>query len=440
VPLFHRLLVPGLVLVVACKGGEPPAPAVAATPPPREPIVSTVEVARFELSLSPRRGKLSLKKGPSPRSAFDYAGAAVEWEVCDDAECASITGDAGLFTDQAGVLFHDFDGTCYSNDGVVACPVDPPCNVPGMFCAPLQVVSRVTAGGARGMVPDVIMQLSQVDDRPNSVIGCRDDHDWTGGLCFGSGKVDAPSSSLTSPIPGDPGAADPTYGCSYCYGNPARAIDAGLPGLQHGVLSGHEATLRGVNTAVVAMQLTSNSDYDVVMTLRQAVPTFDAPATQLELENGVTCARGGLTRVTVRGGGFGPPGACLEANLSACPLSGPPAPGYQMIFDRIGGGTIAATDVAWSDGEVSGVLPASARAGSVRLVTPQAPGGVATSEIVKRCLNAEAAFVAGATPAMSGGGINARVEMGRGVRPTTATGTDVEGQPITMKIGRTVAP
>jgi hypothetical protein len=400
-----------------------------------------VEVARFNARLQPKQGRIRLAEAPTPRAAYDYAGSALDWDACG-LTCVPPAGTAALWTEQSKVTYVAFDGSCYANGGPAACPTTSPCNQPGVFCAPLQAVSNVTLGGARGLLPDVIVQLSQDSNLENTVEGCLSDAGRTYGLCTGNGKVDSASSGLTSPIPGDPAAPLPSEGCSYCYGNQTVAAAQGRPGLQHGLLSGNDAALRAVNTSMIALQLENDNDYDVIITVRQARPTFDAPATQLELKDGATtvsCGKTSETRVVVRGGGFGPPAACLSETLGACPLSGPPANGYRMEFAS-GSGFVAATGVVWSDGEVSGVLPPGAHAGTVRLVTPQAPGGVATTQVFQHCIRMDGAFVAGATPNASGGGVNAKVEMGRGLAPTTATGVDGNGQTVTMKVGRAVEP
>jgi hypothetical protein len=415
-----------LALLVACRAAESGAPPAAPGAPavplgPTEPTVRVV--GRFTARVQPRLGRVELV-AVTDRASFDFSAGSSIWTTCAGGPCLPPPGGLSLWTDQTAVTYAGYDGTCYSNGAKIDCgPLPPPCKSPGAFCAPLAMVSNHAAP-----LSDVVVQLSQQKNLANAIDGCLDEAD-TLGLCTGSGKVDDPQSNLISPIPGDPQLG--TEACSFCYGNAARAMSADLPGLQHTVVPGLDGALAGIDTAVVALQLENDNDMDVTITVLAASPSFDPPGQQVVLDEGgvpVDCARPGVTRVTIAGGGFGPPGECLTTMPpSACPESGTPGAGYQARL-----GATALEEVVWSHTAVSGRVPLDAKSGAVALFTPEVPGGIATTDAVRLCaeLDKPALVVSGAEH-IGGGNIEASVEVGHGVHRGAASGGDITMQMVT---------
>jgi hypothetical protein len=425
------------LLLVGCAQPDG-APLPATLPPlvlppvaPRDPVIDAVVVATLDADLDPRAGRLQLRV-KSARS-FDFGSGPVSFMVCPSSSvpCQPPPDNVSLRTDQNRVTFFDFDGTCYSNGSIIDCgTIAAPCNQPGMFCGPIELVSQVGKP-----MPDPILQLAQASGLANQVLGCRDDDDQTFGTCAGSGKVDAPSSNLTSPIQGS--TTLNTVGCSYCYGNPFAANDLGAPGLQHALVTGFSEKLRSINTDVLALQLENANNHNITISVRIAQPALAPPGTQLELFDGVTpvtCARPGITRVVVHGGGFGPPAECLTGDPPSCDVQGTAAAGHVVAFQTEGGGSIPGTALSWSDSAVSAIFPSGARTGRAFVCTPL--GNLASLDAVTRCpsFTRGPLLVSGAAR-MSGGGITATVEVGHGVRRATATGGGV-----TMQMETAVTP
>jgi hypothetical protein len=421
-----------------------PAPAAPARDVPPPVITETVDMprdvvaGRYHAVVRPRTGRLELH-AVAGRASFDYSAGAIDWATCPgDAPCQPAAGAIALYTDQSRVSYRDQNDVCYSNGGIVDCTTLPPgCDQPGVFCAPIQVISSVTHGGVRGALPAVVVQISQEANLANAAQGCVPDPDDASGLCDAGERVDGPASNLTSPIPGDPETKPATAGCSYCYGNARAATSSGLPGLADAVVSGLGGALDAANTDHLALLLDNDNDFGVTITVHAARPAFDPPGAQIEIRDAsgalATCATPGVSKVTVKGAGFGPPGACLAAGLTSCPLRGPPAPGYALELEAATGGTLVPPGLLWSDGAIEFTYPPGARAGRVRVGTPL--GTVGSADQIAPCARARVAHLVAGGGVASGGGITARIEIGHGLGRTTATGAN-----ITLRSGTAVHP
>jgi hypothetical protein len=364
-----------------------------------DPIPGTGIAARYWAELHPLEGRIDLfelypgniiYRGRHVEDlSYNYGGSATLGSCTPSGSCLPPAGTVKLFTNQTQVTFKDSAGVCHSNGMIVTCPTSGPCANFLTFCAPIQMVSNYNFGATFGALPDVVIQLSQLNNLANRVLGCQDDGTSSFGLCHATGpnKVDSASSNLTSPITGNPGGANPTFGCSYCYGNKSRATGLNMPGAADAVMSnGLSATKRLLNTDLFALLLMNEQNHGVTITVRYTLPAFDQPGSQITLKNGVNpvaCASPGVTQVTVTGGGFGPPNECFTS-LNQCPTSGTKAAGFDLTFPLRGAlGRAAATGVSWSDTSVSGIMPFTAAAGAAQVAAPTGTG--ATNDSVATC-------------------------------------------------------
>jgi hypothetical protein len=360
-----------------------------------EPIPGSIVITRYWVEVEPMQGRLALyplhpgnviyRGEHSEALSYDFSGAPVTVGNCQPpGNCLPAANTVKLSTNQTQVTYKDSNGICHSNGAIITCPATQPCSNTHTFCAPIQMVSNYGAGGPPRVLPDVIIQAAQNNNLANHINGCQDTTNNTSGgsfgLCHAVGnvKVDAASSNVTSPIPGQPTAMPPSFGCSYCYGNPAAAGAANLPGLADGVTTGLNATLSAVNTDTFALALQNDANHSITITVRSAQPSFDVrPISMTTSGRPAACATASQTIVTVTGGGFGLSNPCLASIPPAsCPPSGAPAPGYDIRFVAPGGATVSGTNVTWSDTSVTATIPSNAFGGPVSIVTP---GGAITT-------------------------------------------------------------
>jgi hypothetical protein len=368
--------------------------------------------ARYWVEISPRAAAMDLyriypgnvihRDEVNLAVNYNYGGTApVDPASCTTPPCAPAGGDVSLFTDQNQVTYVDGTNTCYSNGstftGDPSCggklPVGDVCRNQHTFCGPIQMVSALTFGQTVGAMPNVVLQVAPAEmPSSNAVQGCND-QDPAGaassahGLCAfqNATKVDDPTTSnLTSPIPGN-GVSN--FGCSYCYGNQAAAIAAGKPGLQDVVLSGTNAAMASINTDKVVLVLQNDTDLNLSFTVRYALPALDPAGSQIAYDNAgapTTCLTRGTSRMTITGGSFGPPGACLTGTPPAsCPQSGAPGTGYVLNVPDFA--TPPAPQV-WSDTFLQFTPPANTMTEcGVQVSTPL--GATATSQPVAICDN-----------------------------------------------------
>jgi hypothetical protein len=377
----HHAALVALASVLGCAegaGGKDSRPVVGEVVPATTPEVvpGTVVAERYWAEIHPREGRLQLfRLHPGNVIVRDEAAVAAALDYGGGPLAQTGTESVALFTDQSKVIYHDVNDRCWSNGQQVACPATGPCSKQNEFCGPIGLSSTY-----QRPLTNVVVQLAQLGNQQNAVNGCRDDATRPG-LCktIGPAKVDAPTSNLTSPIPGDPSAFDPTYGCSYCYGNPSDAQAAGLPGLANAVL--RSSVAGNINSETFVLELQNDADFGIDIVVRASLPTLAPPGQQIALsENGqpVACARAG-TKVTVTGGGFGPPGPCLQNPLLTCPLSGPPGEGYGLLRP----GDAPFTAVTWSDTLIEAIVPAHFKNGALTVLTPW--GALSTQDQVALC-------------------------------------------------------
>jgi hypothetical protein len=396
-----------------------------------------VVVGVYTLHVYPRQGRVDLRPAHAGRGSYDYSGGPFKWETCVPPACSVADGMIALGTDQSKVTYHGHDDVCTSNGNVIDCAdiPSPACNQKGRFCAPLQLVSGVTFGNPRGALADVVVQLAQEDNQKNAVLGCATDGANSFGVCRGE-KVDHANSNLISPIPGTPNGL---VACSYCYGNAAQANQMGLPGLEHAVVSGTADFLQLIDTDTVGLGLDTDEDMSITITVLQAIPTFARPGEQLVLsdkDGPATCVKPGTTTLTVRGGGFGPPGECLQDfPPSQCPLSGHAGPGYALQVDTLTGPkTVVPT--SWSDVEITATLPADMVDSRVTVIAPHGPPAT-SADTLTLCpgFTRRPMIISGAGTIDGVGGLRLTVEVGHGLRRQGASGGGIE-----MQMETTVEP
>jgi hypothetical protein len=407
-PFFRIAAALGGTVLLSCvasdrESGSRPSGPVVVSVDGDPPVPGSTTVARYYAKLEPLRGRVSLYRifpgnviWPDRQVtalSYDYSGAVTQ-DNCGSDDCTPAADAVSLFTDQAQITYVDGSGTCYSNLGFcgepgnapVPAPGDP-CAVPFAFCAPIQVVSRLEFGQTVGAMPDPVLTIAHSSPYPNRVLGCLDSGAASQyGLCAATGpnKVDSVASDLTSPIQGMPGQSSP---CAWCYGNAARADAAGKPGLAHTILSNVgvvNAALGAHHTVILAMQLENDEVLDLVLTLRYARPSIDSGPSQLSYDGGAsTCVRRDApTTVTVTGGGFGPPGACLDPVQPpvSCPSSGAPDAAYTL---GVPGPAVAPIASSWSDTSITFTAPAATVECPVVVDTPA--GTAASSASLSIC-------------------------------------------------------
>jgi hypothetical protein len=435
------LLAASIVVLASCQArGSDDRPMAPPAPPDLDgPVVSpgTRTVTTVRARVRPKAGRFEiLDPGAAARGHYDFSGGATGWSGCaPPGMCLPDKGEVALYTDQTKVTYWAYDDTCWSNGKQIDCHEIPvgPCRQRGAFCAPVALYSNVTFGQPVGALADVVVQLAQKNSLQNSVTGCLADGPGDFGHCRGE-KVDHPNSNLVSPIPGNGAGTPATIGCSYCYGNKNKAIALGFPGLEHAVVSGLADFLAEIDTDTFALHLANDLDHEVEITVRAAVPTLAPPGQQVQLFDGptpVACAKPGVTTLVLAGGGFGPPGDCLKTSPpSSCPVSGPPAPGFQLFVPTADGLEMPA-GTTWSDTEIRALLPADLVSGPVMMLAPHG-SPVQSADVVRLCLDVVVGpLIVSGAGRVSGGAITGTVEVGHGARRGKAASGSVSMEMVT---------
>ncbi|HJZ86049.1 MAG TPA: hypothetical protein VKN99_12810 [Polyangia bacterium] len=362
-----------------------------------DPVAATMDLYRLH------PGNIIYRNERIAEVRYGYAGNSATSTSCGGGgNCLPGSGTLNLFTDPTKLTFVDANGQCHSNNG--SCtgtgghappPVDNCANV-NTFCSPLQIVSNMTFGQSVGAMPDVVTLVGQAAGQANQINSCAD---FSGsqvtagqaGQCFltGPAKVDASTSDLTSSI------GSGSTGCSYCYGNAINASNGGLPALADAVLSSDtnppNATLKGLFTDTLIMNLANSNAFSVTLTVRWSSPTLDTPGSQIQLIDPNTgsppnplCATPGSTLAIVTGGAFGPPGSCLNTTQppTTCDpfTDGTPGANYTVSFTGVGS---PVTPTFWSDTEVDVTVPMGATSGRITINTPL--GSVGSTDTYTVC-------------------------------------------------------
>jgi hypothetical protein len=325
-----------LLVLSACTGDPASLPARSATP---TYVASHLADGHYRLHLDPGSGRLDVSVGdrvanPLAR-AYDYGSQGAQaWTTCGTPDCLPGGGQIAIWTDQSLVSFVDSTSTCHGA-GCATIASRPTCNVPGVFCAPLQLNSNQASP-----LNDVVMQMEPASTaQPNVVDACLDS--GLGGRCSDSAltadRVDSADSALTSSIDG----------CSYCVGNAVAAQALGMPGLVYSVAPGLDQPQHGANRVMAAFTLDNEAAFAIDLTVHVATAALDT-TNQVDAQ-GATCMVSGSTNLVVRGSGFGAPGECFPTSNGFCPATGSAPVGGRVVLTS---GPNLGADlqiVSWSD-------------------------------------------------------------------------------------------
>ncbi len=297
-----------------------------------------------------------------------------------------------LFTDQNTTTYVEA-GDCYKNGltftGDRTCggfyQAGNACTQDFTFCGDIQITSNVTFGGAVGAMPDVVLDIGNVPAQPSTILGCRRNNTAGGesGLCNDDGptKIAAATSNFVPQISPDFN----TLPCAYCYGNKTRSIATNRPALQHTVISGASAEKALAFTTKTVLKLSNGNSLNTTFIVYFAKPAVNAPGAQIGYSdvNGspINCVGSIPTRALIKGGGFGPPAACIAASFpGSCPELGAPAAGYTVSF----AGLANQSPLEWSDTQLrSQSLPTDIYGCTATVTTPV--GTVTTDDDLQLC-------------------------------------------------------